>query len=226
MNGDRETIIRNFHVSPSKIHTISYMSAGEGKNELDLLAEQLMQQPQKQKDKIIVLLGNNPTCIGGYIQTLPLLEPYKGKIVVKCMLNYSLVKDESYERLVRLGTSLFGDDFMTSEEYYENRDDYLRFINDIDIYICPVERQSGLGAIDYCMRLGKKVYISGKNYAWEVSQGAEVFHLDLLRKGMSFEEFSQELPQEAKSQNYQIKIDTKLACEKKWHSYLKTLDME
>lgn len=224
MDGDRETIIRDFHVSPSKIHTISYMSTGEGKNKLDLLAEQLMQQQRKKKDKIVVLLGNNPTCIEGYIQTLPLLEPYKGKIVVKCMLNYSLVKDKSYERLMRLGTSLFGDDFISSEEFYEDRSEYLRYINDIDIYICPVERQSGLGAIMYCLRLGKKIYITGKNYDWIVSQGAKVFHFDLLKKGMSFDDFSQELPQEVKLRNYQVTIEKRTGQVEKWHAYLKTID--
>lgn len=224
MNGDRETIIRDFHVSPSKIHTISYMSAGEGKNELDLLAEQLMQQPQKQKDKIIVLLGNNPTCIGGYIQTLPLLEPYKGKIVVKCMLNYSLVKDELYEKLMRLGTTLFGDEFISSEEFYEDRKEYLKYINDIDIYICPVERQSGLGAINYCLRLGKKIYITGKNYDWIVSQGAQVFRYDHLKGGLSFEDFSEELPKEVKIRNYRTTIERKTGQTEKWHEYLKRLD--
>ncbi len=46
MDADKETIIRDFRVRPSKIYTISCISAGDGKNELDLLAEQLIQQPQ------------------------------------------------------------------------------------------------------------------------------------------------------------------------------------
>lgn len=224
MDADRETIIRDFHIDSSKVQTIPYASKGEGKNQYDLLIEEIVKQ-HIHHDKPVVLLGNNPSCISGYIDMLPRLKQYKGKIIVKCMLNYSLVKDEKYEELIRLGKSLFGDDFVPSEEFYEDRGDYIRYMNECYIYICPVQRQSGLGAISTCLKLGKKVFLAGKNYDWiKEEYGAQVYHLDSICSALPVEEFVEELPDEVKKRNFSSIIDRRTGRVEKWHDYLKWLD--
>lgn len=224
MDSDRETIIHDFHVDSSKVQTIPYASGGDGKRRDDLFIEEIVKQ-HKHHDKPVVLLGNNPSCISGYIDMLPRLKQYKGKIIVKCMLNYSLVKDEKYEKLIKLGVSMFGEDFVSSEEFYEDRGDYFRYMDECDIYICPVQRQSGLGAIDTCLRLGKKVFLTGKNYDWiKEEYGSQIYHLDSICSTLSFEEFVEELPDEAKERNFYSIIDKRTGRVEKWRTYLKWLD--
>ena len=224
MDADKESIIRDFHVAPSKIETISYASKGEGKNQFDCLEEELMLQ-NKDNPKPVVLLGNNPSCISGYIELLPRMKQYAGKIVVKCMLNYSLVKDENYYELIKLGNSLFGNDFISSEEFYEDRGDYIKYMNECDIYICPVRRQSGLGAINSCLKLGKRVYVTGKNLQWiKTAFNALVFDAEDICDDMSFEVFSKKLSFEEKKRNFDAVVNRRSLPVEKWHQYLRRLD--
>lgn len=224
MDADRNSIIRDFHISPSKIETISYMSMGDGKNHYDILKEQLMYE-SRSKSKPVVLLGNNPSCISGYLEILPRLKHYAGRIVVKCMLNYSLVKDKKYDELIRLGKACFGEEFISSEEFYEDKEEYIRYMNDCDIYICPVHRQSGLGAVNTCLGLGKKVYIAGKNLEWiKTAYEAHVFNADGINESLPFDDFSRGLSEEEKRINYDSVINRRANHVEKWHKYLATLD--
>lgn len=224
MEADRKTIIDDFRVSPLKIETISYMSMGDGKNEYDLLKEELMLQ-NLSNPKPVVLVGNNPSCISGYLDLLPRLKHFAGMIIVKCMLNYSLVKDEKYESLIKLGESYFGDDFVSSEEYYSDKGDYIRYMNECDIYVCPVHRQSGLGAVNTCLGLGKKIFIAGKNLEWiKDTYGALVFNADDINGSMSFSAFSNPLSKSDKKNNYDSVINRRTLYVEKWHRYLAALD--
>lgn len=224
MDADRETIVRDFHIPTSKIETISYMSMGDGKNEYDLLKERLMLQTNNNA-KPVVLLGNNPSCISGYLELLPRMKQFAGKIVVKCMLNYSLVKDEKYEALIQIGKSYFGDDFFPSEVFYDDKGDYIRYMNECDIYICPVHRQSGLGAVNTCLGLGKKVYLAGKNLEWiREAYGALVFDADKIDDRMSFRHFSVPLSDKDKKSNFDSVISRRTSYVVKWHRYLATLN--
>ena len=224
MDADRDSIIRDFHVSPSKIETISYMSMGDGKNQYDILKEQLMSE-SRCNSKPVVLLGNNPSCISGYLELLPRMKQYAGRIVVKCMLNYSLVKDNRYDELIRLGEACFGEDFVPSEEFYEEKEEYIRYMNDCDIYICPVHRQSGLGAVNTCLGLGKKVYLTGKNLEWiTAAYKARVYDADDINDSLSFEVFTRGLSEEEKRSNYDSVINRRTIHVEKWRKYLAMLD--
>ena len=217
MDSDKESIIRDFHVSPSKIETLSYMST-EKKTQLDDLKEELMLQ-NKVNPKPIVLLGNNPSCMSSYMEILPRLKHYQGKIVVKCMLNYSLQKDGKYESLLNLGRSIFGNDFIPSEEFYEDKVEYIKYMNECDVYICPVRRQSGLGAINYCLSLGKKIYITGKNLEWiRSAYNAIVFDADEIQKTLPYEDFLKDLPEKDKWHNYNSRIPYKLTPDYNYYS--------
>ena len=224
MDADSKTINRDFRVSPSSIKTISYMSMGDRINEYDFLKQELMSQTSN-NPKPVVLVGNNPSCISGYLELLPRMKQFSGKIIVKCMLNYSLHKDEKYEALLKMGKSYFGDDFFLSEEFYDDKGDYIRYMNECDIYICPVHRQSGLGAVNTCLGLGKKIYIAGKNLEWiRDAYGATVLNADDIDEGMSFIDFSTPLSEKEKKSNFDSVINRRASHVKKWHQYLSALD--
>lgn len=227
MEPDRISIIRDFGVLPTKIQTISYASSTKkaDRNRINLLCRELANSDRIKTDKPVVLLGNNSTCIKSYINMLYCLQQYHGKIKVQCMLHYSLTKDKTYNRLIEIGKSIFGDDFRSNEEFYDDRESYVRYMNKCDVYICGVEKQTGLGAINTCLKLGKKIYITGKNLEWIVNEYKSiVFPVQLITKDYSLDEFLKPLTIEEKSFNYDSVIGRFESQQEKWHNYLKWAD--
>lgn len=118
----------------------------------------------KKSNKIIVFLGNNFYSIPSYISMLDTLYHLKGEIEIHCMVNYSLdIQNEYYVTLCQKGIDLYGKDFIVHTEFYELKD-FPDFMNLCDVYICGVSKQTGLGAIYACIKLGKKLYLTGNNY--------------------------------------------------------------
>ena len=133
-------------------------------SEASLYCKQLLLNQHFDKtNKPVVFLVNSQYWINSYIDMLPRLHKYKGRIKIQCMLNYPFKKAENYYELVKLGRSIFGDDFGTNEDYYSDRKDYINYMNSCDIYICSVDKQTGLGAISTCLQLGKKIILKMTN---------------------------------------------------------------
>ena len=225
MEPERQELINNFHVEPHVIQTISYCSTKDDESEFDLLCKKLLEEGSVNSDKPVVLLGNSHHWIGSYIKMLPRLKQYAGKIKVQCMLNYEFEKNDIYQNLLTLGKSIFGDDFKTNEEFYNERTDYINYMNGCDIYICAVEKQTGLGAISACLRLGKKIYITGNNYDWvKQAYNSNVFLLESINDNLSYEEFVKPLSVEDKMNNYRNRVNCKVTNREKWHNYLRSID--
>lgn len=225
MEPERSDIVGAFGVSPQKVWTISYTSSNDDESEIDLLCKKLSNQNNFQIDKPVVFLGNSHHWIKSYITMLSCLQHFKGKIKVQCMLNYDFEKGKQYETLVDLGHSLFGEDFQTNESFYNDFSDYVNYMNQCDIYVCAVERQTGLGAISTCMRLGKKIYITGDNLEWvRQAYNAIVFPIELINDQLSFEEFARPLSTEEKLHNYECQVKSKRINREKWHDYLRKID--
>lgn len=226
MEPERQELIRYFGVEPKKVRTISYIVTAENETEFDLYCKQLANQESTNINKPVVLLGNSHIWLNSYINFLPKLAQYRGKIKVQCMLNYPFEKGDAYNKLVILGKSLFGDDFKTNENFYSEIKDYINYMNGCDIYMCAVEKQTGLGAISYCLKLGKKIYISGNNLEWVRQEYKSiVFPLEVVNEKLSFDEFVRPLSADEKKLNYQSQIDSNEINREKWHTYIKEIDM-
>lgn len=226
MEEDRQSIISEFTVPENKVLTISYMPLGDSITEYDTLSRRLLQKKIEgaKEKKLFVLLGNNPSCINSYMAILQILEKFKGHIIVHCMLNYSLNKDSKYNELCRLGNKLFSTDFYCDETFYPDRFDYIHYMDLCDIYICGSEKQSGLGAIETCLKLGKKVYITGKNLSWiDQEFNAIVFDSKLI-VSMTLDEFIAPLNFEQKLLNFNSSVKRKAKYTAKWKNYLRILE--
>ncbi len=222
MEPDRISIIRDFGVLPTKIQTISYAFSKEKE---DGLCKELANHNKSKVDKPVVLLGNNSNCIKSYIDMLYCLQQYRGKVKVQCMLHYGLIKDKTYNSLIEIGKSIFANDFRSNEEFYNDMESYVRYMHKCDVYICGVETQTGLGAINTCLKLGKKIYITGKNLEWIVNEYKSiVFPVQLIRKDYSLDEFLKPLTIEEKSFNYDSVTARYKSQQEKWHNYLKWAD--
>lgn len=185
MEEDRQSLIRDFRLNPENVVTIPYASGG-GKSPREEISLQLFKNVSKKNRKTIILLGNNPGNIPYYIWMMKNLVRFKGKIQVHCMMNYSLKKDKEYVDFISMGRSLFENDFYSDEIFYSD-DDYVRYMNVCDIYICANPNQSGLGAIGTCLMLGKKIYLTGKNLSWIRSfYNAIVFDISEIDNGDDF----------------------------------------
>lgn len=219
MTPDKLSLETYYMVSANKIQVIPYM--GVGYEKADSIYNDLRQKHVfAESGKVLVLLGNNNFSKKSYIDLVKRLSVYKGKILVQCMLHYSLNKDKEYYELLRIGKDIFGEDFRSNEEFYEKNEEYVRYMNKCDIYICGVEKQTGLGAIGACLRLGKKVYITGNNYDWITSNyHAKVFRSDDIKESLPFEEFAKDLTFEEREYNYNcMKQKTTVELWKSWLS--------
>ena len=108
-----------------------------------------------------LMIGHSATKTCRHIETFDLLKDYKEMIEVYCPLSYP--KDPKYVNTVTTkGKSIFGERFHAIEEYM-NYEQYIEFLNSIDIGIFNNSRQQGHGNILSLLYLGKKVYLSSDN---------------------------------------------------------------
>lgn len=213
---DSISIHNDFGIPSDKIFNIGY--SFKTKEFYDDILNKLNNLPKVSHNKPVVLIGNNPNNIKYYIQIMQMLSIYKGKIEIRCMLNYSLTKNDIYYQYLQVGENIFGSDFISCEEMY-NIEDYYKFMNQCDIYICGAENQSGLGAISTCLLLGKKIYITGKNYQWIKSNNDRtVFKVEDISK-LTFKEFILPLSESEINYNRNSVINRAGKSKEKWREY-------
>ena len=95
-------------------------------------------------------------------------------------------------------------------------------MNKCDIYICGNEEQTGLGAINVCLQLGKKIFINGKNLKWiKGNYKAVVFDTEEIKNGLSWELFSKGLSMEEKKYNLSSVRNHRRIAYEGWKEYLK-----
>lgn len=151
-----------------------------------------------------VYIGNSGHNYQSYLEVLPSLAKYKGFIKVHIMFQYP-DWPEKKELVKKMGHEIFGDDFVLDEKMMDI-ETYRNYMNQCDVYICGDKSQTGLGAIHFCLSVGTKVFLTGKNLEWEKELGANVFNVDDL-KNMSFTDFSCNLLPEEKAHNRRVMID-------------------
>ncbi len=220
---DKQSIVRDFEVDISKIQTIPYPSFKANAENAEII-NCVISEKHVIQEKVLVLLGNSPLNIDYYLDMIKRLAKYRGRIRVRCMNNYCLVKDEKYNRLIELGSAIFGHDFESSEVFFAFPD-YVRYMNECDIYICSTPEQSGLGAIQVCLLLGKKIFIHGKNLSsMRCATNAIVFDTDDICPQLSFEDFIKPLSLQEINHNRQSLDRLSKESELKWCNFLCELE--
>lgn len=112
-------------------------------------------------NKVQIMVGHSATATCRHIETFMLLKKYVGKVKVFCPLSYP--QDEEYIKMVsKSGYEFFENDFVPMTDFMQY-DDYVGFLNTMDIGIFNNSRQQGMGNITNLLYLGKKVYLSNDN---------------------------------------------------------------
>ena len=221
MEDDKFSIIKDFKYPAEKIRTIAYAQDGEMNNR-DRACAKIRSEKNKVFDKVRVLAGNNPGNIPYYNCIIDLLSSFNGKIEIHFMMNYSVVKNKQYEEFIEHGKSVFGNDFYSDEDFFTDPELYACYMNSYDIYICANPKQTGLGALYTMLQLGKKIYITGKNYNWlQKGIGSIVYDISDIS---DFNDFVRPLTNEEQDYNNQQILDFKKQAPDQWHNYLREID--
>lgn len=166
-----------------------------------------------------VLLGNNPSSIDSYYLATKALSHLAPDLYITCMMNYSYTEGHKELALLELGRKLHNDNFQFSTEFY-NILDYFYYMNNYDIYICAVEYQTGLGALNTMLKLGKKIYLTGKNLKWARQMSAIVFDYNDLFN-ITKDSFLKPLTKDERIHNYNLIVNNETNSTKcKWYDLL------
>ncbi len=219
IDSDKRNLDKSFNLHNTRV--ISYFSSSN--NNPEFYRERILLSNKTNNKKKIIYLGNNSSSIKSYINLLDLLLPYKGLVTINCMLQYSLDEnDPDYNKLLSKGRKLWDNDFRVIKKFYKLCD-YPNFMNQCDIYICGVKRQTGLSAINTCLKLGKKVVLDGVNLEYSRGLGVTVFSCDEIKD--NFDHFLEPLSLESKLDNLDLVLksldETKLV--EKWTDYYESI---
>jgi len=212
MKPDQEALRKIYKLE--NIHLIPYI----GDREL-LLDTKDFNIPHEQN---IVYVGNNSSCIDSYIKIAKdILWRFGANVNVQFMLHYGLIDDAPYRELAEYCKK--NPSWQINTEFYDI-DGYLHYMSLCSVYVCGEERQTGLGAIYTCLRLGKKIFLKGNNYDWIISLGCKIYHVNEIID-MSYENFISPLNEADINKNQMIIKDLE-STEKKvsmWDYYLTSL---
>lgn len=105
-----------------------------------------------------VLVGNSGLYIDSYKAFVSTVQCKN--IPFTFMISYGCEGEEAQNFINFVGERLEQANFWTENLPLEK---YLEKVSGYSVYVCNVERQTGLGAIQACLSLGLKCYLKGKN---------------------------------------------------------------
>ena len=197
-------------VKASKLSVLPYPSAV-----LDRVAHRKWSPSNPQR---WLLIGNNGLVMDAYNSILDKIVPGSWEKII-CMLNYGEAEDSPRMRsFVEKYKDKFGTAF-TPWIKIVPYDEYLKYMENCCAYICPWERQSGIGAAYTSAAQGKAVFLAGDNYEWMHENGIMISKVDALNE-FSFEEISQYIPDDDAYEKILLAIHVQLAKYPRqyWHN--------
>lgn len=221
INDDKLTLERDF--SLSQVELLPYYSYNSLVYKNYFIEK--YNNPSPKNKKPVVLLGNNAHNLAYYYELLNLLVPFKDKITIHCMMQYPKVDEHVLLKLQNTGSSLFGKNSFFVDTQLLDMDSYLDYLSNFDIYLCGNPNQSGLGAVINCLRLGKKVFLAGKNLSWVRKIGFIVFDVNDVRES-SCNDILSELSDLQKKINLMNNYDSIEMRKKQWIEYLQFISCQ
>lgn len=150
-------------------------------------------------NQVNILLGNSASLSNNHLEALDLLKNQDDqRLRVFSPLSYG--KESHRKKVIQKGKSLFGERFepITKMMPFE---EYVAFLNNIDIAVFNHKRQQAMGNIITLLGLGKKVFMSSKvsSYRLFSNLGIKVFDVEKVDINPSFPE---SLENQEKVKNY------------------------
>ena len=191
------------------------------------LMESLPKTKHQGLDGISILLGNSATETNQHFQALDWLARFRDEnIRVYLPLSYGSGDFHAYaQKVIDYAVELFGDKVYPVTEQMSG-DDYLRFLNDMDVGLFNNNRQQAMGNISQLILCGAKVYIRTDTKMWGHfrSLGCSLHDIGELAGMERLEELTEE-PADTKAANQAViakRHDMRFKVEQ-WESLLNTL---
>ncbi|MDO5018427.1 MAG: TDP-N-acetylfucosamine:lipid II N-acetylfucosaminyltransferase [Lagierella massiliensis] len=183
--GDYNYLIKNYDLNNYHFE-ISYPVIASNKKLLDKNL-----RDRKKQNHVNILIGNSATKTNQHFEALDLLEKFKNEdIKIYIPLSYGQKDFELYaDEVIKYGKEIFGDKIIPIKELMTG-EEYLKFLNSIDIGIFNNNRQQAMGNISQLLMLGKKVYIRTDTNMWKhfTGLGCNIFDIESLKSYSNFEE--------------------------------------
>ncbi len=138
---------------------------------------------------IHILVGNSATETNQHEEIFRMLAKYDtSRMRIYSPLSYG--NKEYGNKIIRLGYKLFGDRFNPITEYM-TREEYYKFLSQIDIGIFNNNRQQGMGNIVALLYYGKKVYMRSDTTMWSEWRDKKKYSINDVDKigNESYEDF-------------------------------------
>ena len=136
-----------------------------------------------------VLVGNSATHTNHHENIYRVLHNFASEdMEIYSPLSYG---EKGYrEHIITIGYELFGNAFHPITEFMD-KDDYIRFLNQMDIGVFNNDRQQGMGNISILLGLGKKIFMRRDIPTWDMFlRRGYVFYDAKQIERMTFNEFS------------------------------------
>lgn len=162
-NNDKDLLMNRF-----KIHNIQLCP---------YIQNYLYNHYESEKKKKI-LVGNSGHYIDSYFEVAELLKSF-ANLDITFMVPYGIDSDykrKQYFELKQIAYKYWGDNV----HFWENTlpfNEYEQELSKYSVYICNVNRQTGLGAASHCLYYGMKVFLKGTNYNHYKENGYIVHHI-------------------------------------------------
>lgn len=123
-----------------------------------------------------ILVGNNTSPTNNHDSIFQMLLPYKEEnIKIFCPLSYGTYNDYR-DKVIEKGKEYFGERFIPITQFMKP-DEYLNFLESIDIAIFNHQRQEGMGVIIQLISLGKIIFMNPMTTSYKsfINRGFRVF---------------------------------------------------
>ncbi len=132
---------------------------------------------KKEHKSVNILVGNSATVTNQHFQALDWLSFLKNEdIQIYLPLNYGLEDYKTYaNKVILYAQKIFGDKKVIPLVDKLSGEDYLRFLNTIDVALFNNNRQQAMGNITQAVLCGAKVYIRKDTNMWEHYQKLNCF---------------------------------------------------
>lgn len=120
----------------------------------------IKESKKKQTDNISILLGNSANVANNHFDAFEVLRTLKN-VTILCPLSYGANKTE-VDAIIAKGKQIFNERFVPITEYM-TRDEYVGFLNTVDIVFMYHNRQQAFGNICTGLSLGKPVFLKKTN---------------------------------------------------------------
>ncbi|MFB6457671.1 TDP-N-acetylfucosamine:lipid II N-acetylfucosaminyltransferase [Chitinophaga sp. Hz27] len=146
---------------------------------------------QEKRDVLHIQIGNSAAPENNHFEMLELLKPYQQEnIKIFALLSYGVV-DQYADDVIAQGKAYFGDKFVAIRDYM-NFNDFISFMNQMDIVIFNHRRQQAIGNLFLATYLKKKIFFNQESTLWYTF--TEEYKINLLQTSsiqtLDFQTFS------------------------------------